>query len=147
MIPKVSAALSRLLRPIRAVPRPNGPTTSKESSDSLESESYQLPPDSPQQGEPEKQETRSEKPEKTGSIEVPPALRKVTAIPATPDETESKTQKTKREIGIGALLLKLRKSETTVHSKTATDEYESGTKTQKSGARLPKGSMYDRKAS
>ncbi len=145
MIPKVSAALSRILRPIRATPRPDGPKSSKGSSDSLESESYNLPPDSPQQNTPEKPEAR---PEKTGSIEVPPALRKSAPPPVDAQEAESKTQKTKREIGIGSLLLKLRNSTTSSpNSKSATDEYESGTKTQKSGARLPKGSMYDRKAS
>lgn len=134
MIPKVSAALSRILRPIRFKPKgAPGSFSTQSGVDTTEHESAREAP-TPL---PKKEETQP-----------PPALVADHAVTqVTSKSHEGHTQEADpKEIGLTRVIMDLRGQAVTADNGDIASQYETSSREQKSGSKLPKGSMVDRKA-
>lgn len=135
MIPKIASALARVLDPIKPIDRPNQTRSLTKSSEGGEGgygpNGYERPE--------EDEETRSPKDSESKSTEETP-------LPhlASP-ETGKRPASLPLQPGLTQVILELNGSRAVYGAGAAAQSYETGAKDQKKNARLPKGSMLDKK--
>ena len=138
MFPKVSRALSRFLEPLKPIARP-GEAVSMTKAEKGEDGGhgalgYQAPDPKKEEQAPPVSKTSAD-----DADELEPALQ-----PKSPEIDP--TQNPGFQPGLTQVILELNASRREIVSGTAVDQYESGQKEQKTGTKLPKGSMLDKKA-
>jgi hypothetical protein len=130
LIPRVSAALSRILRPIRSKPKGSGESLSTQSgADTYDHENGAGGPipsfSPPDQSSGQSNQDRPE----------PQVSPKGEAAPIKAED-----------IGLTRVILEMRQQTVVNDNGDIAAQYESSSREQKSGSKLPKGSMVDRKA-
>lgn len=137
MFPKVSRALSRFLEPLKPIARPGETVTTTKTEKGDEGGYGALKYDAQN---PEKQAPDSHEPvEAEDASDLEPQVK--------PEKPETDpTQNPGFQPGLTQVILELSASRREIVSGGAVEHYETGQKEQKSGTKLPKGSMLDKKA-
>lgn len=139
MFPKVSAALSRFLAPIRPIDRPGESLKPSESADG--GEGGYTPPHADARQNPEEKDAAPDS-------SVPEPMLKATsgAEREDPAHPESTARFRAFQPGLTQVILDIFQKRKGLQNSSGVVQYENGTREQKSGVRLPKGSMLDKKA-
>lgn len=156
MISTVSAALRKILNPIRVKNKDSEVLSSKLGSDVMEHESpqegYQPPPQKEDPQENEKSNVVSahskitnESQTKTTSLDSYRNHSLLNNEESNPSEEFKK--RSNEEVGLTNLILQFRKCDTPQHAENVTHQYETGAREQRSNVKLPKGAMIDKKVS
>lgn len=141
MIPQIASALARILNPIKAIQRPGESPRTEKSADGGEGGHGALSYDGRST---HKKPTPQEEPQKESQLKESSSEKIFDPLDHQGD-AQKKSNTVPFQPGLTQVILDLSQSRTSPSGGTAAQTYENGAKEQKKNAKLPKGSMLDKK--